>query len=887
MSELSSSPLDRVTLTFLFTDIEGSTRLLRRVGERYAALLEEHGALIRQALAEAAGTVVDTEGDAFFVVFATPSLAVSAGLSAQQALAAHPWPDGAEVRVRMGLHTGEAVVRGDRYTGLDVHRAARIADAGHGGQILVSEAVRILVSDNLPDGVTLRDLGHHRFKDLAEPEHLFQVVGPGLASAFPSLRSLDARPHNLPNLVTGFVGRQRELEQARALLDDVRLLTLTGPGGTGKTRLAIEMAREQIARFPDGAFFVSLAGVGDPALVPAAVAQALGVRSVARPVLEALKDHLATRQLLLVLDNFEHLLASGPVVNELLQAAPRLRVLVTSRALLCISGEQELPVPPMELPDAGGVLELDALSRYDALALFVQRARTADPGFRLTDRNAAAIARICTRLDGLPLAIELAAARLNVLTPELLLQRLESRLPALAAGPADLPARQRTLRDTVAWSHDLLGAEEKAVFRRLSVFSGGCTLAAAEMVADGDGVDVLEGLSSLVAKSLLRRVQTSTEPRFRMLSTIREYARERALEHGEAEALELRHTRLFLELAEDAAPRLTGNSHATEAARLQGELDNLREAMSRSLRTGKGEEGLRIASALWRFWQQQGQLEEGRQWLGRLLGVSAATGATATRAAGLVAEAGLAYWQGDYGLARADYEESLSIRRHLRDDRGAAEALSGLAFLAGIEGDYARAHALHQEALALARRAGDSKAVAYELVGDGMICRVEGDAGGAWGRFVEARRLFEELGESYGLATVLCLLSGVALERGDLEEAEAFWERAFQLLQQLEDRSGMIIALSDLSALALARGRTEAAVRLAGAAHGLARALKVSPPTALTQPADPRPVAYPHLGEEPVEAAWRSGCAMTYDEAVAYALEVFPLDAAAVVGVQG
>lgn len=887
MSELPSLPLQRVTLTFLFTDIEGSTRLLQRVGERYAELLEEHGALVRQAVSEATGTVVDTEGDAFFVVFATPSLAVGAALSAQRALAAHPWPEGAEVRVRMGLHTGEAMIRDGRYVGLDVHRAARIADAGHGGQILASEAVRTLVRENLPEGVRLRDLGHHRFKDLAEPEHLFQVVGPGLASSFPPLRSLDARPHNLPTPVTSFVGRRREREQAGALLGEVRLLTLTGPGGTGKTRLAIEVARDQLARFPDGAFFVGLAGVADPALVSAAIAQALGVRSVARPVLEALEDHLAARQLLLVLDNFEHLLAAGPVVGELLRTAPQLQVLVTSRALLHISGEQELPVPPMELPDASVVPELDTLSGYDALALFVQRARTADPGFRVTEQNVAAIARICARLDGLPLALELAAARLNVLTPELLLERLESRLPALAAGPADLPARQRTLRDTVAWSHDLLGDEEKAVFRRLSVFSGGCTLAAAEAVAGGDGLDVLEGLSSLVAKSLVRRVRTSTEPRFQMLSTIREYAREQALESGEAPTLERRHARFFLELAEDAGPRLTGAGHVREGTRLQGELDNLREALSHSVRTGEAEDGLRIASAMWRFWQQQGHLEEGRQWLGRLLALPAAAGPTATRAAALTAEAGLAYWQGDYVQARAAYEDSLSIYRQLGEDRGAAEALSGLAFLAGIEGAHARAHALHEESLALARRTGNFKTVAYELVGDGMICRVEGDSGGAWSRFVEARRLFEELGESYGLATVLCLLSGVTLERGDLEEAEVLWGRAFQLLQRLEDRSGMIIAFSDLSALVLARGRTEAAVRLAGAAHGLAEALKVSPPIALTQPGDPRPIAYPELGEQSVEAAWRSGCAMTYDEAVAYAVEICHLDPEPAAGIPG
>ncbi len=873
MPELGSLATAAVTATFVFTDIQGSTTLLARLGqEGYARLLDDHRSLIRRAVADVGGSEVDTQGDAFFLAFPTPSQAVRAAVAAQGSLATWTWPEGVDVRVRMGLHTGEAVVSGATYVGIDVHRAARIAAAGHGGQILLSDTTRTLVEDKLPEGVTLKDLGQHRLKDLPRAERLFQLVAPGLPSVFPPLRSLEARVGNLPTQLTTFVGRGRQREEVRKLLSEARLLTLTGPGGTGKSRLAVEVVADLLADFPDGVFFVALNALRDPAFVAPSIAGVLGVPSADRPVLEALKDHLAARRTLLVLDGFEHLLPAGLVVRDLLQATKHLRVLVTSRARLHVSGEQELPVPPMELPRTDQ--QLDDVSTCEALTLFCQRARAADPSFALTAENWRSAAEICVRLDGLPLAIELAAARLNVLTPELLLQRLEPCLPLLTAGPFDLPDRQRTLRDTIAWSYDLLEPADRALFRRLSVFSGGCGIAAVEAVTGGEAGEVLESLSSLVEKSLLRRRDEAGEPRFSMLETIREYAYDELVKSGEADEMEARHARFYIEFVDKTEGQLTRAGQARWAAGLQRELDNLRAVMRRSTRKGDAETGLRVGSMLWRFWQQRGQLQEGRQWLDRLLNLEAASPRTATRAKALSAAGGMAYWQGDYARARTYYEENLSICEELGDACGAAEALYSLAYVAGTSGDYEAAHRLHQQSLTMAEAAGDLRCVASNLVGDGMIGQLEGDVDSARARFEKAQALFEELEESYGLATVLCLLSRTAVDAGDVDGALALWCRAFDLLAALGDASGTIIALSDLCAIQLAAGRHEAAVRLAGAADGLGEALKVRPPRTLTQPPDPRPVAGRELGDLAVQAAWRAGRAMTLEEAVAYARQL-------------
>ncbi|HTE65420.1 MAG TPA: adenylate/guanylate cyclase domain-containing protein, partial [Candidatus Binatia bacterium] len=546
-------------MTFLFTDIEGSTRLLSALGDGYAALLDAHSAILRSAIGAHAGTEVSTEGDAFFAVFPSARDAVSAAAEAQRALDATRWPEGSIVKVRMGLNSGEAKFGGDNYVGLDVNRAARIAAAGHGGQVLLSDATRALVAQDLPEGLRLRDLGEHRLKDLVLSVRISQLDIDGLAGDFPVLRSLDARPTNLPNQLTRFIGREQELVRVKELLAEHRLVTLTGPGGTGKTRLALEAAGELLGDFSDGAFFVDLAPVRDAARVALTVAQALGLSvDPSGDALAAAQTHLRERDLLLIVDNFEQVIDGATTIEGLIAAASGLRVLVTSRMALRIYGEQEYEVPPFELPDPGR--PLDELSRYAAVSVFVDRARAVKPDFVLTSDDAPAVAGITARLDGLPLAIELAASQVRILSPQAILTRLEQHLPLPAGSVRGRPERQQTMRGAIAWSFDLLPAPERLLFAQLSVFPGGCTLAAAEAVCGpGDlGISVLDGLGALVDKSLLRPVESPDgETRFAMLETILEYAGERLRDEYDAEATYRRLAEFLLAFAEAAEPHLT------------------------------------------------------------------------------------------------------------------------------------------------------------------------------------------------------------------------------------------------------------------------------------------------------------------------------------------
>ncbi|HEV2235809.1 MAG TPA: adenylate/guanylate cyclase domain-containing protein, partial [Ktedonobacterales bacterium] len=553
------------TITFLFSDIAGSTRLLQRLGADYARVLAEHQALLRAAWASHGGVEIDTAGDGFFVAFPTAPGAVAAAAQATQALAAHAWPEGGELRVRIGLHTGTPTLASDRYVGLDVHRAARIAAAGHGGQVLLSQTTADLALPALPAGAVLRDVGTHRLKDLQQAERLYQLVLPGLPAAFLPLKTLENHPNNLPVEPTPLLGRDELMAAVSALLrrDDVRLVTLTGPGGIGKTRLANHVAAELILDFSDGVWLVRLSRLSDPSRVVPTIAQTLAVPEVAgRSIAEGLREHLAGRQALLVLDNFEQVVGAAAEVAALLETCPRLKLLVTSRLPLRLRGEHEYAVPPLRLPDSDGKMDVGALTQYEAVALFVQRAQSARADFAVTAANAPAIAEICRRLDGLPLAIELAAARSKLLPPEALLARLGRQLSVLTGGARDLEERQQTMRATIAWSDELLSVEERTLFRRLAVFAGGSTLEAAEAVcgATPSGapleMDVLDGLSILVDQSLFQQREEGGEPRLGMLHVIREYALEQLEASGEAEALRRAHAAYFLALAERAEPEL-------------------------------------------------------------------------------------------------------------------------------------------------------------------------------------------------------------------------------------------------------------------------------------------------------------------------------------------
>jgi predicted ATPase/class 3 adenylate cyclase len=854
------------TVTFLFTDIEGSTRLLQELGDGYAAVRDGHAAIVRQAIAEGGGVEVSTEGDSFFVAFASPARAVRAAVAAQRGLAGHDWSPAPPVRVRMGLHTGEGVLGGDNYVGLDVNRAARIAAAGHGGQILVSDATRGLVAQVLPDGASFRDLGEHRLKDIALPVRLHELVVEGLPSDFPPPRTLDARPTNLPVQLTSFVGREVELAEVKALLERSRLLTLTGAGGTGKSRLALQVAGELLLDFKDGVFFVDLSSVTDPALVPAAVAKGLGVPEVAgRPIIEVVNDHLRDRELLLVVDNFEQVAAAGPVIEQLLTTAPKLKVLVTSRVALALRGEQEYQVP--------------ALGRAEAVRLFTERARAMRPGFQVTGDNAGAVAEITARLDGLPLAIELAATRTKVLTPEQLLPLLRRRLSLLTAGARTLPERQRTLRDAIAWSHDLLDPAERRLFARLSAFAGGWTLTSAEAVCDpgGLGLDALEALTSLVDQSLVRRADPAPaegSPRFSMLETIREFAQEQLAAGGDLDQVRRRHAGHFLDLAEEAEPHLTGDDQGEWLDRCDLEHANIRAALRWAIDTGEADRAQRAAGALWRFWQQRGHLAEGRRWLEEVLALPSGQGRTPARAKALTGAGGIAYWQEDIAAARAWYQEALAVERQLGDPARTAEALYNQAFVAGAVGDFDAAARFLQESLELYRQAGDQAGATRAQ----WMLGIPEMVAGRWERALaiaeEAVATWRRTGDRLQLADALVWQAVVYARAGRPAEARAAVLEAARVFRQVDSPMGMVSVVLGLAYLARWEDRYQDAVRLAGAAESLRERVGGRAPLEFLSGflGDPEAEARAHLPEEAAQHAWEEGRTISVDAALALAV---------------
>jgi predicted ATPase/class 3 adenylate cyclase len=862
------------TVTFLFTDIEGSTRLLQELGDRYADLRDEHAAIVRRAIARGNGVEVSTEGDSFFVVFSSPTEALEAAVTAQRGLAGHLGDHGARLRVRMGLHTGEGVRGGDNYVGIDVNRGARIAGAAHGGQILISGSTRALVERALPEGVSLRDLGEHRLRDIAHPEHLYDLVIEGLPSDFPPPRTLDARPNNLPVQVTSFVGREEQIAEVRRLLSRTRLLTLTGAGGTGKTRLALQVASEALTEYRDGAFFADLSSVTDPALVPSVVAKALDVPEVpGRPILDVVKDHLGDKDLLLVVDNFEQVAEAAPVVEELITAAPRLKVMVTSRVVLALRGEQEYAVSPLEPPDPDRIPDLAALRRIEAVRLFTERAQAASPRFRLTEENAPAVAAITARLDGLPLAIELASTRTKVLTPQQMLPRLEKRLSILTSGPRTLPERHRTLRDTIAWSHDLLEQPERALFARMSVFTGGCTLESAEQVCDptGIGLDLLEGLSSLVDKSLVRRIDPSEgEPRFAMLETIREFGLEQLRTDGDHDTVR-RHAEHYLDLAREAEPHLTAEDQGEWLDRCEREHANIRAALRWAIEAREAERAQESAGALWRFWQQRGHLAEASRWFEEILAMPSGQARTAARAKALLGAGGVSWWQVDRRAAGAFYEEAVAIERELGDPARLAEAMYNYAFVVAGE-DIASAARLLDESLDLFRWAGDERGIAQALA----VLVIRDAEAGEWNavlaRLEEVVAIWRRVGDRLHLAFDLVWLAFAHGRLGHAEEARAAALEALGIFLEVDNQTGVGIALFDLAFLATWEGRHEDAIRLAAAFETL-REQVGGPPGGFAGllEGDPADEARVHLSEDAARRAWEEGRAMSMDQAVTLA----------------
>jgi predicted ATPase/class 3 adenylate cyclase len=738
------------TVTFLFTDVEESTRLMEQYPEPYRQAIGRHLAIVSQAIAENGGAVFETLGDAVHSAFASPRDAVGAALAAQLGLREVSWGEIGALRVRMGLHTGEVGQVGAHYFGPALYRCGRLANAAHGGQVLLSSATAELVRETLADSVGLRELGEHRLKDLRRPERIFQLVAPGLAEDFPALRTLESFPNNLPVQPTAFIGRDREVAAVRGLLrlPDTRVLTLIGPGGVGKTRISLQVAADSLREFPDGTWFVELASIISADLVVPSIAKTLRVEEATnRTVLDSLREHLHDRQLLLVLDNFEHVSAAAAQVADLLAACPRVKALVTSREAVHLRGERQFPVPPLALPDRSRTESIDQLTRYEAIRLFIERAQAAKPDFAISERNAYAIAEICHRLDGLPLGIELAAARVNAFSAQALLARLEHRLAVLTSGPRDVPARQQTFRQAIAWSYDLLTPDEQLLFRRLAVFVGGCAPAAADAVV-GEGrldsrLDVVDTMASLVEKSLLRQEERAGELRFRMLETIREYALERLTATGEADRFQRAHADHYLAFAEHAESGLLGGGHQAEwLDRLKDDHDNLRAALSWFVRNGLAEHGLRLTGALRRFWRSRGYLAEDREWTSALLAMPEARARTAARAKALHAVGGFANQQGDYAEARARFEESLDIYREIGDIHGVGWGLVHLGILTRYEGNHLAARALLEECVEIVKSAGDTEVLAAAQGNLGLVARDLGDADLAQGHLDQSLALW-------------------------------------------------------------------------------------------------------------------------------------------------
>jgi predicted ATPase/class 3 adenylate cyclase len=848
------------TVTFLFTDIEGSTTRWEQHPSTMQHDLQRHDNLLRQAIETNNGHIFKTLGDAFYAAFPTALEALTAILSAHRALKDECWSDAGPLKIRAGLHTGAAQERDGDYFGPTLNRVARLQAAGHGQQTLLSLPTYELVRDHLPAGVDLLDMGEHRLKDLLRPERVFQLLTPGSPTEFPALNTLDNHPNNLPRQATALIGREKELKDVSALLrrTDANLVTLTGPGGTGKTRLSLQAAADMLDHFSGGVWFVELAALTDHSLVASTIAQALGVaEATGLPLIESLKEYLHGMQVLLVLDNFEQVAEAATQVGQLLAAVAGLKMLVTSRVPLRIRGEKEYSVPPLGLPPQGALLPAESLTQYEAVRLFIERATDVKTDFKVTNENAPAVAEICVRLDGLPLAIELAAARVRLFPPQALLGRLSSRLKMLTGGARDISARQQTLRGTIDWSFDLLAEGEQHFFRRIAVFQGGRTLEGLEAVCNADGmlqVDVMEGVESLVSNSLLHQREGSDgEPRFWMLETLHEYAREKLQESGEAAPLHREHALYYMRLAEEAEPHLAGAKQQEWLDRLEDEHDNFRAALRWARAEGESEErphsvgeaveiGLRIAVGIWRFWLVRGPYSEGRGALQQLVsqsvrqGNSTARGAKALNGAGVLAfnlgdysaaralleEAlalgrvaqdkmsishslnvlgNLATERGDYPAARSLHEESLALRRELGDQGGIAASLNNLGIVASDQGDYAAAHSFHEQSVVLKREIGDQWGVATSLNNLGLLAAMQGDYPAATSFHEEGLALSKELGYKEGIATYLSSLGNVACEQGDYSTARSLHEEGLALSKELGHKEGIASSLSGLGTI--------------------------------------------------------------------------------------
>jgi predicted ATPase/class 3 adenylate cyclase len=920
------------TVTFLFTDIEGSTQLWEQHPQAMPAAIERHNAILSAAIARHGGVVFKLVGDAVYAAFASAPEALAAALSAQRALHAEAWGATGLLRVRMALHTGSAAARDGDYLGLPLSRVARLLAAGHGGQILLSLATQELLRDQLPDDTALRDLGVYRLKDLARPESIFQVVVPDLPADFPPLNTPGIRRTNLPTSPTPLIGREHELAQLGALLHqpDTRLLTLTGPGGIGKTRLALELAGAVLEQFLDGVWLVELAALADPALIVPTIAAVLELREdPGRPLLTTLTTYLRERQPLLILDNCEHLIdACAQMSSTLLQACPRLRLLASSREPLGVAGEAFFRVPALAAPDPHQLPPLDQLMRYPAVQLFVERARTVQPAFIVTEVNAAPLAQVCARLDGIPLAIELAAARVRMLSLAQIAARLDDRFHLLTGGARSALPRQQTLQALIDWSYDLLPEDERALLRRLAVFVGGWTLEAAEAVctlsieheelrqAVDDRVvlnsqfSILDLLGHLVDKSLVEAEPGEEIARYRMLETIRHYALEKLAASGEADALRRRHATYFRDTAQSYISRaesVRGNRPESENLRAalawsqsaagdpalaldlavpvawvefnRGDYQGARRLLAQALEYAEGLiDTLRyaeVSGSLGYIISRMGDLAGGRALAEQSYTLYQKLGGKPGEASALELLGWMAREQGDAATARGLLEQGVALNRELGDKGQLIYALVHLAEVAVLEEDAASAETLLEESLALNRESYDQQSFGWSLNHLGHAAQLHGDYERAAQLHAESLALFIDLAgeKNAGVMWDWQSLGETALAQGDLVAARGWLAAALRLCDELGDPVMIAWCLAGLGSAAALDEEPERAARLWGAAERLRAALGCRPaPAARATYERAVALARAQLGEEVFAAEWEAGGALTLEQTIAEAL---------------
>jgi predicted ATPase/class 3 adenylate cyclase len=814
------------TVTFLFTDIEGSTRLAREYPETWDALQRRHNEILSTAIEASGGYLFKNIGDALCAAFHTAGDALRAAIQAQQDLHDEDWGE-EPVTVRMGVHTGKADLEaGGEYQGyLTMSQVQRLMSAAHGGQVLLSQSTQELLLDDLPAGVTLRDMGERRLRDMVRPESIYQLVIAGLPSDFPPINTADARRDNLPAQLTSFIGREKEIQEVRSSLEDHRLVTLTGSGGAGKTRLALQVGAECKEQFPGGVWLAELAAVTEPGLVPQTLVSIFNLREGhRRSPLEVLIDYLKPRTALLIMDNCEHLIeACAQAGDALLKGCPELRILATSREALGIAGEFAYRVPSLRVPDPMHLPRLDDLARLDAVRLFLERAAAAKPGFTLKKENAAALAQICARLDGIPLAIELAASRVKMLSPEQIASRLDQRFQLLTGGTRTALPRHQTLRALIDWSYSLLSQNEQGLFRRLAVFAGGWTLEAAESVCSepGSGAQVLDLLTRLVDKSLIVIDESEGDMRYRRLETIRQYSRERFLETAEVDAVKDRHLQYFVQFAELVDEKLKGGEQVRWQRRMADELDNLRAALEWALETDP-DRALQMAGAANLFWTAGGYSAEGFRWTQKALDAVAKTPLSQgmepaqrllARARALRGLTRLYLSLGDNASARSAAEESVALYRQTPDRRGLAFALVVLAYPLEFLGERARAEAALQESNAIAHEEADVYTICRSL---NLLARVVldlyNDPQLSKGYAEESIRLAREAGLRSQQAQASEILGSIASRREDYEEARAHYRESMRAYEEMGARFNVTLEQSNLAHLERRLGNHSAAL---------------------------------------------------------------------------